>query len=67
MRATYRLIPGDQIWIVNTVDTRFNPVFVLAGTDKKYARELLANLNAISVRGGDASESDKPAVTGGRN
>jgi hypothetical protein len=41
----YRLISGEQIWIVNTEDERFNPVFVLAGSDGKFARQILRNLN----------------------
>jgi hypothetical protein len=51
MRATrYKLIPGDQIWIVDREDTRHNPVFVLAGNDLKFARELLRRLNDPAYR-----------------
>jgi hypothetical protein len=45
MHGKYRLIPGDQIWIVNDEDERFNPVFRLDGVDRKLARQILRNLN----------------------
>jgi hypothetical protein len=64
----YRLIPGEAIWIVNTRDNRFNPVFVLRGHDGKYARQLLANLNRIRENGEEvvAFESRELAGTSRR-
>jgi hypothetical protein len=56
---TYELISGDSIWVVNTEDRRFNPVFVIEAEDAKFARELVQNLNGKNG-GGEASENGHP-------
>jgi hypothetical protein len=41
----YRLIGGDELWVIDLESPSRNPVFRLAASDQKHARQLLSNLN----------------------